>query len=435
MAEFDSAAPASAGESRQTPSKPSWRRPFARFHHWIRDAPPGSWDGDETTRRPEARLPPQLPRWKCMLLWFADGAFVIAIGFILLSCVTHAFNWSWLSPGQCWLYIAIMVAILGLSTDRFLRYPRQVHNGRLEDRGEVEKVLDELFNVRPRLDTPDQLTPFDFEDRKKAILQEVNAFKEKDPMTWVDYKVLYFRQLLVDFLKIEELISKSRSILSNLEDYAEDTAFRYDKKIFHDWDKRIEIAIDRIEESDITKLVKDEAAERLRAELKGLLEHFTDYESSWAAGTALMRNLTIVGSFSLLLLVFSGFIPLLFPDICQSTSFNFGQMGIFSWGFLGASGALAAVLLSFRKADVVEVGNTEGRKEVWRAISGAVLGFLAGILIYSIIVAGIFPKDLVPDPQISDPKNVGLAILWSFFSGFFMERVFERLWNPLQMQG
>ena len=90
------------------------------------------------------------------------------------------------------------------------------------------------------------------------------------------------------------------------------------------------------------------------------------------------------------------------------------------------------MLLSLRKCDVVEVGNTEGRKELWRAMLGGILGFVAGVLIYSVIWGGLLPDQIVPKFLARDLKDIGLSILWAVGSGFSFERVFVRMRDTLE---
>ena len=76
----------------------------------------------------------------------------------------------------------------------------------------------------------------------------------------------------------------------------------------------------------------------------------------------------------------------------------------------------------------MEIGNTAGRKELWRTILGSALGLLAGVLTFAMISGGLLPAGpVVPDVGNLEPKNVGLSIVWAIGSGYSFERVFDRL--------
>ena len=71
-----------------------------------------------------------------------------------------------------------------------------------------------------------------------------------------------------------------------------------------------------------------------------------------------------------------GLLPLIHPA-------GNGVLTVLNWGLLGISGANTAVLLSLRKSNVMEVGNTEGKKELRHSMLGAGLGLVAGVILYS----------------------------------------------------
>jgi hypothetical protein len=117
-----------------------------------------------------------------------------------------------------------------------------------------------------------------------------------------------------------------------------------------------------------------------------------------------------------------GLLPILHPA-------NDKVIGILNWGILGITGATTAVLWSLRKSDIVTVGDEEGKKELWRAVLGAGLGFVAGILLYSMILGGILDGKVFPEITASSPKqiDIALSIFWGITSGFSLELVFDRL--------
>ena len=85
--------------------------------------------------------------------------------------------------------------------------------------------------------------------------------------------------------------------------------------------------------------------------------------------------------------------------------------------------------------------NTEGKKELWRAIIGSVLGLVAGVLVYSIIAGGIITGGAaVPTIECdisSKCKAIGsvaLSVLWAVAAGFSFERIFERVRGLTEIQ-
>jgi hypothetical protein len=161
----------------------------------------------------------------------------------------------------------------------------------------------------------------------------------------------------------------------------------------------------------------------LRAVITMVNEHLVDYEMKWAEGSAMIRSLLIVVAVGSICLLYCGLIPL----ICTC-----GNLRIMNWIVLGAAGSLMRVLLNLRNSDVTEVGNTAGRKEIWRTVSGGALGLIAGALVYSASISKLLP--LLPDLESTDAKNMGGAVLWAVFSGFALESIVERVFSPLKSQ-
>ena len=233
--------------------------------------------------------------------------------------------------------------------------------------------------------------------------------------------------MLVDFRKVNDLIANAESGLAELEEYAEDSTLRYDISLFNKWEGRIRTAIDKIDKEDELSQ-QDIAAESLRAELRSLLEHVADYQASWAEGSAVVRNLMIAGVAAVPILLLMGILPNFYPGGDK-------YLNILNWGFLGISGSVTSVLLFLYRTNRVEVGNTEGRSAARRAILGATLGFVAGVLIYSAITGGIVSEgNLIPEPKSSDMKDISLTILVAFASGFSFERIFDRMRQVVQTE-
>jgi len=107
-----------------------------------------------------------------------------------------------------------------------------------------------------------------------------------------------------------------------------------------------------------------------------------------------------------------------------------GFLRIHNWGLLGITGAITAMLLSLRKSDFVEVGSTEGKKELWRAVIGVALGLVAGILVYSMIGGGLLSGAFFPTISSfegKESKELGLSIFWAIAAGYSFEWVFDHL--------
>ena len=109
-------------------------------------------------------------------------------------------------------------------------------------------------------------------------------------------------------------------------------------------------------------------------------------------------------------------------------------LSILNWVALGAAGALMSVLQNLRNSDVTEVGNTEGRKEIWRTVSGGALGLMAGALAYAAVAAGIFGKSLAPVLDSNLPLNIGLAIIWAIAAGLLVDRVVDKILTQVKAQ-
>jgi len=286
-------------------------------------------------------------------------------------------------------------------------------------------MIVEAETVEPRLVKPEK-KPDNFDQKVKDLKNEVVRLRDKlGNKEWTEYQVLSLNQMLVDFQKVDDLIASAQLSLAELEDYAEASTTRYDWEQYYRWQNKIEDAIRKIKQLDPEDAKddakRDEAAKPLRAELRVLYDHVTSYHMSWAEGSVILRAIIICGVFALFPLLGMGLLPLLHPA-------GDHILRIFNWGMLGISGAITAVLLSLRKSDFVEVGNTEGEKELWRAVLCIGLGFVAGLLGYSLIASdivltgGAFPK--VDSSSLSD---IGLSVVWAVASGFCFEKVFDHM--------
>ena len=133
----------------------------------------------------------------------------------------------------------------------------------------------------------------------------------------------------------------------------------------------------------------------------------------------------ICGAVAVPIFIVMGLLPILYPGSNVS-------LGVLHWGVFGISGSTTAVLLYLYKSNRVEVGNTEGKSELWRAILGATLGFIAGVLIHSAISGGLIKTGTaIPELGSLDPKDVGLSIILPFVAGFWFEGIFDRIRRSL----
>ena len=251
----------------------------------------------------------------------------------------------------------------------------------------------------------------------------MRTLKEIGENGWTEYQVLSLNQMLVDFLKVDDLIASARLSLTELEDYALDSARRYDWEQCRRWQQKIKDAVGKIEQVDVQDADydanQDKASESLRAELRMLLEYVASYNMSWGEGSAIIRGIIRCGVFTLFPLLGIGLLPLLHPASDKI-------LHILNWGVLGVSGAITAVLLSLRKSDVVEVGNTEGKKELWHAVLGVGLGLVAGVLGYSLIASNMLKAGgIIPDVKSPEHPQIALSIVWAVTSGVCFEKILD----------
>ena len=366
-------------------------------------------------------FPPELLRWQKIvtvityvfgvlaLIYLADQFYSLKLPFSIFG--TH---------------IAFGFILTVLLIDRMIRHKLNIHKARLVDRSEVDAIIVEAKTVEPRLKDPER--PDDYKHKRQDLLEEVQRLEKLGPNGWTEYQILSLNQMLIDFLKLDDLKVLAESRLADLEEYALDSAYHYDIQHYYHWEGCIHEAIGKIkegEEKEKEKEKKDDTAENLRAQLRMLLEHVASYEINWADGSVHIRALMIFTVVAIPILLAMGLLPLF-----HSNSNGDVYLGVFNWGMLGISGALTAVLLNIRKSDIVEVGNTKGKKELRNAILGAVLGLVAGIVSYAMISGGIFEGAFFPNITIDKKmaiRDIGLSIFWAIASGYSFEWIFDRI--------
>ena len=391
---------------------------------WLRKV----WDGARGRfgRKPPRQYPlrPELSLIKILLMWFLCG--------VSVASAVHLIGRLCLPPVQILPsnllcdYLALVALPIGVYAYLYLQNDLRVHDSRVLDRSKVEALFVEANKLYPRVGSGDDREPRPFEDKVSELQDEVARLKnEVGPKAWTEYQLLSLDQMLVDFLKVDDLKERARSVLEDLEEYAVGYVVAYDLRKYDRWETRINSAIERIPEKSAANedqlafgVRRDASAERLRAVLKSLQDHVASFEAYWAEGTTIVRGLIILCCFTIPTLVAMGLLPILRPGT---------PIGILNWTFFGVAGALTAVLRGLFRLDVVEVGATEGRAELWRTMIGCILGLMAGVLTYSLVAGGVVESTLVPEPGSSNLKNVALSILWATASGFWLERTFERV--------
>lgn len=359
-------------------------------------------------------FPPELSRWQLIAL-----VITYIFGLLALIYLADQFYFLKLPFSIFGTHIAFGFILTVLLIDRLIRHELNIHKARLVDRSEVDAIIVEAKTVEPRLKDPER--PEDYEHKKQDLLEEVQRLEKLGPNGWTEYQILSLNQMLIDFLKLDDLKVLAASRLADLEEYALDSAYHYDIQHYYHWEGCINEAIENVKEEEREK--RDDDAENLRAQLRMLLEHVASYEINWADGSVHIRALTTFTVVAIPILLAMGLLPLFHSN-------GDLYLGIFNWGMLGISGSLTAVLLNIRKSDIVEVGNTQGKKELRNAILGAVLGLVAGIVSYSMISGGIFEGAFFPNITIEKKmaiRDIGLSIFWAIASGYSFEWIFDRI--------
>ena len=372
-------------------------------------------------RRPKDRLPPELTLWREVLLWagriVGSAAFVCALDQLWFK---SPFSSAFLQPSIKWAYIGLLVALTALILELWLRHPQFVHDKRLEDRSEVEAKIAEAMAIEPWL--ADQNQTKSYSGQKTSLVYVVNDLWRLGAERWTEFQVLRLDKELANFIEVNSLKTRALSNLAYFEEFGEDKAYRYDERQYLRWKKRIEEAIKNIDDSENSSEI--ESSQQLRAELKELFEEIAHYDADWVEGTVILRALMVCGVAAIVVFLMMGLIPIAHP-------MGDGKFGVYNWGLFGVVGSLIAVLRELRNSNLVEIGNTDGKKEVWRAVLGAALGLVAGVVTWAmigggILVGSVFPKfDATIDP--SSLQNVALSILVGVAAGYSFERVYDRM--------
>ena len=380
--------------------------------------------------RLEDKLPPELTKSLRFFLCFGRAAMAVGVVYIIYICVQMLMDPTAIPKCTYCTSLALAGFLSGLVGEFFIRHRKRVHKARKEDRSSIEALIQEAKNIQPRLIDPER--PRNLADKRKQIENEVRRLTEKlGPEGWTEFQVLTLNQLLIDFLPLEDLKARARTSLDELKEYAEGDAFSYDVRLYYDWEEKIKSDIeglDRLDENGkISKGEKDDRAEALRANLRSLREHVADYQVNWAEGSTIVSAIRICGSVAVVFFTLMGVLPILFSVQNSAPTYDL-RLSVLNWGVLGVAGAIASALIGLRNAKEVEVGYTSGRQELWRAVLGAPLGLLAGLLVFSAIAGGLI-KSGAAVPNLSDPqlRDLYLSIVWAVFAGMGFERVFQRM--------
>ncbi len=401
-----------------------------------KDNKPSSGDNKKRSKRCEEPFPPKLSRLRRFFLFcICYPALLLASLYIVEQfCSIHTVSWvvariellkEVCRPCVWATYIAFGVMIAVLIIDRMMQHNLIIHNARREDISEVEALFVEAQTVELQSNGPMANHDY-FSQKKDELLEEVKRLKDEvGNRGWTEYQVLSLNQMVVEFLEADELIARAQSSLEDLEDYAENKDYGgYDRKQYDNWKNRINEAIEELDKAD-NESKRNAAIKMLQARLETLLEHVASYNAKWSEGTAILSGIRKCAILTIFLLFPMSLLPTLHP---AGVGAEGGALSFLNWGLLGIIGAIIAVLLSLRKSDYVEVGNTEGKKEFWRAFGGTVLGFAAGILAYWMFAGGLFTEgSVVPTLGSSQLRDIGLSIVWAVASGFCFEKVFDRM--------
>ncbi len=232
-------------------------------------------------RRERQEFPPALKRREVFYLWASGVVAVVALLFVIEQfCCAHPLAWLFKLLWSCdislscvWgTYVALGAIFTAIVIYHLIFHKLKVHLGRLEDISEVEATFVEVRTVEARVNKPEK--PDRYEEKKEQLEAEVRRLKELERDGWTEYQVLSVNQMLVDFLKVDELQARAKSSLEDLQEYVDD---RYDRRHFKEWEGRIDDAIKMIKKGGEEK-VRGDSAEKLRGELRTLLEHIADYE-------------------------------------------------------------------------------------------------------------------------------------------------------------
>ena len=339
--------------------------------------------------KPAHSPPPSLyEKYGQKAIWLAAGLFLFIAILICLPYfeqTLHSFD-----EEYCSVYALLSLAGVLILWDRFRMNKSEIFDARLEDESYVSSLMEQAKIFCATKEGDEQ-------SKKVEKLQaQVDRIETIGPAQWTEYQILPLDKKLTKFFEDSELMAKSAEKLTELNEYAQDSHSRYDMEQYYKWDANISNLIEEL--SSLNEKPEGNAdmdarkawvRKQLRSGYRSLLEHIASYKQDWHEGSTIIRNLLVCTISSVILFLIMGIVPLIYPVGSPSIS-------IVHWGLLGSAGALTAVARDFRKTDLIAVGDTYGKRELWRAILGAVLGFIAGLVLWSLILGGLAKGPFIP---------------------------------------
>ena len=372
-------------------------------------------------KRHRDRLPPELEPWRQRARVGSDIALPLLVLFVVaqLSLTPNLVIGAELSSITL-TYFASGVAIFALILSLYLRYNQLGHDARLEDRSEVEAKIAEAYEIEPWLAGPRK--DEGCEPKHTHLVAMVKDLEKLGQHAWTEFQVLPLDKALVDCLDVNALKARALTTLAYMEEYGGvDRTTRYDERQYERWKISIEGAIDKINIGNVdVESSETNKVDVLRANLKELFEEIAHYDADWAIGKVLFRILIICGCGAMIIFLLMGLLPILHP-------LGDKKFTILNWGLFGSVGALIVAFLEFLKLNIVELGNTDATKEVIRAFIGAVLGFVAGVVAYSLVGGMVFGGNIFPTIDDTSLNSISLSILVGLASGYSFEKIFHRM--------
>ena len=319
-------------------------------------------------------------------------------------------------------YIALTLLPFSVLLRTYCRHDSTVLAARSEDLSYVRSLIRSAKPFcRQQPSTSDTLS-----EACQDLCCEVACLEAKlASSSCTEFDVVVLEKKLTVFYDDTDLASKSREKVSELYGYAHDTDYRYDLEDYIKWNTRIERLISKLAKhsknsSDSSEALR-RARQRLQSEYRALLDHVAGYTRDWSEGSTIIKNLLTCTVTFIIVLLLMGLLPMLDSQSPFSLT-------VIHWGFLATSGSLIGVAIDFRKSNLMAVGDNQGKRELWRAVTGSVLGFMSGVLVWALIAGGLFKTGvLVPNIESSEIQDRALTVIWSIVAGFSFDRVFDQL--------
>lgn len=300
----------------------------------------------------------------------------------------------------------------------------------------VESLIGKATVAANKLDENDQQKKICAE----KIKEEINRLRKEvglEKCTY--YQTLHLEQLLVDEFDHEQAQADAERTLTELGDYVADSSHPFDREQFEKWSKRLGIITNPKNSIEYWQLQQcpgssDDTISSLqlgKERLKALMDYIAGIETDWATGSIILRNFKLGSIAAIIAFTLIALLPVIchWGSVCGRPEFGWVE-----WGLLGIVGALVSVLYEQQKSNVVDVGNTEGQREVWRVLAGGCLGLVAGLMAYALFKSGLIDSNITPyGNNVSSQSSSGLendslylSFLWAISAGFGFEKIFER---------